>query len=52
LSTDTSKTSEARPGSRRRRKEETSDEGQAEREEDLQQVPDHSQAWPGHGYLL
>jgi hypothetical protein len=27
-------------------------EGQAEREEDLQQVPDHSPAWPGYGDLL
>jgi hypothetical protein len=27
-------------------------EGQAECEEDLQQVPDHPPAWPGHGYLL
>jgi hypothetical protein len=31
---------------------ETSDEGQAECEEDLQQVQDHPQAWPGHGHLL
>jgi hypothetical protein len=29
-----------------------SDEGQAEREKDLQQVPDHPQAWPGYGHLL
>src|SRR5215472_12488559 len=28
------------------------DEGQAEREEDLQQVPDHSPAWSGDGDLL
>src|SRR6516165_3862626 len=27
------------------------DEGQAEREEDLQQMPDHSPAWPRHGHL-
>ena len=26
-------------------------EGQAEREEDLQHMPDHPQAWPGHGHL-
>jgi hypothetical protein len=31
---------------------ETSYEGQAECEEDLQQVQDHPQAWPGHGHLL
>jgi hypothetical protein len=30
----------------------TTDEGQAECEEDLQQVQDHSQARPGHGHLL
>jgi hypothetical protein len=32
--------------------EENVNEGQAECEEDLQQVPDHSSAWPGHGHLL
>jgi hypothetical protein len=32
--------------------EEISHEGQAEREEDLQQVPDHPSARPGHGHLL
>jgi len=27
------------------------DEGQAEREEDLQQMPDHPSAWSCHGHL-
>jgi hypothetical protein len=31
---------------------EDNNEGQAEREEDLQQVPDHPSAWPGYGDLL
>jgi hypothetical protein len=42
----------APPNSGSARQRDQGNEGQAEREEDLQQVPDHSQAWSGHGHLL